>query len=164
MIIDMKEQKQVAELRLYGMLYVRDNFPPEPNQYNPDVPKYGPVWGTRYHNKLPCKVSVYTTNTPEIESSWKRLGHFEQGASIPNNERWCERCATADYKFLLTEDQIRDAEPAYMSISLPAPGELCRYVKIVVEDVFDYQYGLARNQNPNEYVTFHELELYTKKN
>lgn len=164
MIIDLKEQKQVAELRLYGMLNVRDNFPAAPNQYEPDVPKYGPVWGTIYFNKLPCKVSVYTSNTPDEESSWKRLGHFEQGRTIPNSERWCARCATAGMNFnVLTEDEIKTAEPAYISIFLPAPGELCRYVKIVVEDVFKNEWE-SSNQNPEEYVTLHELELFTKKN
>ena len=165
LVIDLKDQKQVAELRLYAMLNVRDNFPPEPNPYEPDVPKYGPVWGTRYHNKVPCKVTVYTSNNKDDDSSWKRLGHFEQGASIPNDERWCALCATADPNAdLLTEDNIDDADPIYMSIFLPAPGELCRYVKIVVEDVFNYDRGTAGNQNPDEYVTFHELEVYTKKN
>ena len=163
LIVDLKGQKQVAQIRLYGMLFVRDNFPPKPNAYNPNVPKYGPVWGTTYYNKLPCKVSVYTSNDKDDDSSWQRLGHFEQGASIPADERWIERCAGLDYDFELTEDQIDDAEPAFLSMFLPAPGELCRYVKIVVEDVFNNIWDTA-DQNEEEYVTFHELEIYTKKN
>ncbi|MFR7875829.1 MAG: hypothetical protein ACLU4J_05175 [Butyricimonas paravirosa] len=48
-----------------------------------------------------------------------------------------------------------------MTVSVPAEAETYRYLILMVHDSYDVKVA-HQDQNLNEYVTFHELEIYTK--
>lgn len=161
-VLDLQEAKQTAEIRMYAMLFVR-RFPDQPNYFEPDPGKYGPVWCAYYHNKLPCNVTIYATNDKNNTSSWVKVSHFEQYREIANASRWCERAATGSYDFeLKSPDEIRAAEPCYLSLNISATEKPYRYFKVVVDDVYAPS-SIWDDQNPNNFVTLHEVEVYTKK-
>ncbi|WP_303179448.1 DUF4959 domain-containing protein [uncultured Butyricimonas sp.] len=147
-IIDFKEPKQIAQLRIYCMLNMRD-FP------------YNSIWRTVYDNKLPCKLSVYVSNNKDDKDSWKKMASFEQDREMDASLRWCVNAATSNWD-TMDESEVRAAKPSYMEVMLPASGETYQYLKVVVDDTFENEiYGGSGNDT--EYVTMHELEIFTKK-
>lgn len=155
-ILDLKVEQYIAQLRFYGILNFRKV--PSQTQY-----KYGSIWKGVYHSKTPCKVRVYVSNDIDDENSWKEFGRFNQDKNVDKELRWDKRCIGGHYTTSLsTLDEVKAADPAYFSVDFPATGETFRYVKIVVEDTYAAMTSYY-DQNPNEYVTFHEIEVYTKK-
>ena len=61
-------------------------------------------------------------------------------------------------------EELEEADPAYLEVVIPASEKRFRYLKIVVEDVFNRTwYNWDEGDNRDEYVTMHELEIYVKK-
>ena len=153
-ILDLKEPKLVSEIRLYAMLYMRD-IP----YYTEDG--FGDIWDEEYMSKLPCDLTVYGSNDKDNENSWQELYHFKQDPELERDSRWCFRCIGGAWKYQLeTRAEVESADPSYISLPLSADGEALRYMKIVVNKTFVDYYGYERY---DQYVTLHELEVYTKK-
>ena len=160
-IVDMKEGKIPAKVRIYGILYTGEYF----SNDDWDWGELGGIWKTACMNKLPCVVSVYGSDEGDPDaSSWVKLGKFEQDPDAEVEDRWCERC---DHNYELvygTLEELEEADPAYLEVVIPASEKRFRYLKIVVEDVFNRTwYNWDEGDNRDEYVTMHELEIYVKK-
>lgn len=148
-IIDLKEPKHLAEVRLYTILNL-DRW-------------YHGIFGGTYEEKLPCNVTVFASNSKDDESSWVELGHFEQDKALDPSLRWCEKVPSVYYsERLKTPEEIRRATPYYMLIQFPINAEAYRYLKLVATETFYSCFG-NRHSNLEQYVTFHEFEVYTKK-
>jgi len=167
-IIDMKQQKLPAEIRLYAMLFVRHSFPLGPHPAYPGwLEPYGDIWTSCYASKLPSSVTIYGSNDMNDDSSWEQIAHFEQNRDIDNKSRWCERCNDGNKDYYVTSfDALSIAEPCYMKLSCPANGNKYRYLKLVVNEVFSSPLGwenATNGANYDKHVTIHELEIYTAK-
>ena len=161
-ILDLKDKKMTAEMRLYAMLYTR-TFPNDGTIGNTDL-IYGPIWKNRYYSKLPCKVSVYGSNDMNDDNSWVRLAKFEQERYLAYKERWTYGEASTDItKRIQNIDDLNNADPIYMDISFPPTGEAYRYLKLVVDDIFGGNVATSGDQNVGEYVTIQELEVFCNK-
>ena len=165
-IIDMKEEKLPAEIRLYSMLFVRYSFPQGPmSGYN--LQPYGKIWTSNYATKLPSNVTVYGSNNMDDESSWEKLVHFEQNRKIENELRWCAHGNDGDDSYFIpTLDALSYADPCYLKLGCPASGKKYRYLKLVVNEVFFSPNGwenATNGENNDKYVTFNELEIFTSK-
>ncbi len=168
-VIDMKEEKMPAEVRLYGMLAVRSDWPWGPGGYYPEPNKYGKIWTSCYPSKLPSSVTLFGSNSIDGNATWEKIVHFEQGRDIINEDRWCARCNHLDYRqyAIYDTDKLALTPPAYLSLLCPADGNKYRYLKVVVNDVFmnpDEGFESAEiGANYDKYVTLNELEIYTAK-
>ena len=156
-IIDLREEKLISEVRLYSMLYTKKSFP------SGSSGKYGYVWGGQNFTKIPCNVTIYASNDKTDESSWEKLRHFEQSRELDNNLRWCSKSPLINSRDELhTLQEMKAAQPQYISIPFVATGNAYRFIKVVINDTFG-QIGGWGSINMNEFVTFHEFEVYTKK-
>lgn len=179
-VLDLKQDKQVAQIKLYDILHTgvsmasqeRDASQPQ------DVRTWSAVWNGVYLNKLPCNVAVYGTNNSNTtdQSSWEKIGEYKD--PVPNGiptspwptndqktafykDRWCRLCVSNDENVSFVKDGVAAAAPDVLTINISPWAARYRYVVIVVEKVFKGMYSYA-DQNPNNYVSFHELEVYTK--
>lgn len=166
-VIDMKEEKLPAEIKLYAMLYVRDDFPSGgPHAYPPDN-RYKDIWTGEYASKLPSNVTLYGSNNKDDDNSWEEIGHDEQDRYTDNGQRWCARAnnGSTDYR-IQTWDALEIVEPCSLRFACPTSGKKYRYLSIVVNEVFFTPIGRETPgvcSNDDKYVTFHELEIYTAK-
>lgn len=164
-IVDLKEEKIPASLRIYGILNSSLSFPSTPYFPTGEPKPLAGVWESRYYNKLPCEVVVYGGNS--MDGEWIQLAEFSETPTAV--ERWSAACdANLAEQRLTSLEELEAADPCYMEISFPATPQRYRYLKIVINDTFvpvlsDGYINTAGDQNPNEYVTMHELEVYVKK-
>ena len=141
-IIDFKGEETPAFVRIYGMLNLRSFF------------WLLAEWKEGYSGALPSTVSLYVSNDKDDDASWVKLGRYTEPVDGSHADKWCLRCAGVDDAYSLKEmSEIQAAKPCYITIDLPAREDKWRYMKIVVDEVFG---------NPNDYVTFNELEIYAK--
>ena len=177
MYMDLKENKIMASIRLYNMFTCSTLY---------DLwMQWDGRWGYDYeeaqlvldyiHNEIPCKVTLYgleddggTPVTYEDMNSlegWEEIGTFEQDKTLSWESRWYKESTRQGY-YGKNEAEILAADPVYMEIVVPANSqeEGYRYLKMVINEVFDLEYEISRNfDNTYKYVTFHELEIYTNK-
>ena len=150
-IVDLKEGKIPAKVRIYGILR------------NLNVQFIGSeitnIINT-YANKLPCDVTVYGGNSSDPDGEWVELGTFYQAPQTGEAERWSERCTSMSYNYGYSD--LATADQAYLEIVCPPVATTYRYLKVVVNDTFDTEkpYG---DQNLGKYITMQELEIYVKK-
>ena len=149
-MIDLRDAKHLAEVRLYTILNIR--------RY------YNGIFNGNYEEKLPCKVKVFASNTEKDEDSWVELGRFEQDEALEPTLRWCSLVPSSMFwnGEPATIGELEALTPCYMSIQFPPEAEAYRYLRIVVEKTFKRVYQDTRT-NVDKYVTFHEFEIYTKK-
>lgn len=167
-IIDMKEEKLPAEIRLYGMLAVRSDWPYGPGGYYDAPNKYGRIWTSCYPSKLPSSVTLFGSNSMDAGAAWEKIVHFEQGRDIVNEDRWCARCNHIDFeKYQIYDfDKLTLEPPCYLTLTCPAEGKKYRYLKVVVNEVFMNPTGFESaviGSNYDKYVTLNELEIFTAK-
>lgn len=173
-IIDMQSEYVPAKVRIYCMLRNRLQFPgidywtKEPNS------ETGEIWQSKYDTKIPCEVTVYGGDSEDPDGEWVELGHFEEDHAAAYNsynstERrvsedicWAARCI--DAKLMVSSyEELEAADPAYLELVFPVLPAKYRYLKLVVNDLFDNYLGTAAgDQNYAGYVTMHELEIYVK--
>ncbi|WP_065219717.1 MULTISPECIES: hypothetical protein [Butyricimonas] len=159
-IVDMKEGKIPAKLRMYGIIWTGEFFSNDAWGEG----ELGGIWKTACMNKLPCVVSVYGSNDGDPDaSSWVKLGKFEQDPYADIEDRWCSRCERNYNIWYETLEELEEVDPAYLEVVIPASEKRYRYLKIVVEDVFNSTDPDMEGDNRDEYVTMHELEIYVKK-
>ena len=160
-IIDMREEKIPAKVRIYGILWTGEWF--SSDVYG-DTGELAWLWKGACHNKLPCAFSVYGSNESDPDaSSWVKLGAFEQDPDLAVEDQWCYYCIRSwDFNFS-TIELLREADPAYCEVVIPASATKYRYLKLVVDDVFNSFRTQVEGDNREEYVTMNELEIYVKK-
>ncbi|MGL5683090.1 MAG: DUF4959 domain-containing protein [Marinifilaceae bacterium] len=156
-IFDFKTPKEPAQLRIHSILNIM-NWPGEG----------GPIeriWLTWYVTKLPCSVTVYASNDLSEDAEWKEIGSFSQYRLLPEDERWCMRASSSLYKINTAED-FAAQPPCFIEMVFNPDGNAYRYMKFIVNDVFDNTFlgwlDLG-DRNYSKYVSFNELEVYYKK-
>ena len=142
-ILDLKEARAVASMRFYGIPYTNVGF-------------YG-NWDWEYVNKAPNEITVMASNTPEDESSWKKVGYYKESPT-PSESCWAYRTYAWE-KRLTSYEALLAADPCYVEVPFEVSPDTYQYYKIIIDSVFD---GYSEN-NYNEYATFHELEVNVKK-
>lgn len=156
-ILKLPEKKVISTFRLYGMLYFADL--PTPSEDS----KYGSIWNFAYINKLPCELTCYGRLG---NGEWKEIGNFKQEPKVDGFTdpllAWGIRCVYVATYRLSTRDEYDRAEPAYLEIEFPVDGDEYDQLKFVVNKTFNNWRG--GDNNFRQYVTFHELEVYVKKN
>ncbi|PXZ44491.1 hypothetical protein DMB45_03320 [Sanguibacteroides justesenii] len=157
-VIDLKEEKIPASIRMYGILNLSVRFVGV--GYGP----LGTVWEGLYTNKLPCEVSVYAGNEKEGNlSSWTKIGYFYQHPATKDEDRWTWPCSEWNWDGRMDNlEKLKAANPAYLEVLFPATPERYRYLKFIVHDTFDYRYP-GVSENIDNYFTMQELEVYVKK-
>lgn len=161
-ILDMREEKIPAWIRLYCL------FPLGITNAvtGGDNPKeLGDVWLGSYEDKVPCKLSVYGSNSSNPTSDdWVFLGKLNQKPEATGKkDRW---------SFLTTQinlapkdiAELAGKDPIYVDVPFPPTDRSYRYLKIVVHDTFDRSKNPEINLNKENYFTLHELEVFVKKN
>ena len=151
-VLDLKEQKVPAWIRMYSLYPMKANFPAS-NQIFADV------WVGSYVDKLPCKVSVYGSND---ETNWELLGTLNQDPSIETMKEWWAYKAVQASNQVNTMEALDAADPIYVDVELPPTDNAYRYLKFIVHDTFDST-KVGVNSNTMNYFTLQELEVYVKK-
>lgn len=158
-ILDLREEKTPAWIRLYCLYPLTAKHPVVPLQW-------GNYWGGSYEDKIPCRISVYgnhESSDPDADG-WVYLGGLNQDpAREATVNRWSALTthidlAPKDTKELATKD------PIYVDIQFPPVDNTYRYLKMIVHDTFDSSREGGINFNQDECFTLHELEVYVKKN
>ena len=168
MYVDLKQNRIMASVRFYNLIK---------NSAGPNWS--GPSSVLCYYlneNEIPCEVTVYglkddggvyaSYDAMNSLEGWEEIGTFEQDKSLSPTERWCLHTWDSRYRVALTKAELKAAPEEYMDVTIPAieQGEGYRYLKIVVNEVFDLYETFSRSyENNYKYVQFHELEIYTDK-
>ena len=163
MVLDLREQKTPAWLRLYGLI-------PTQSKHAQGIAALGSIWAGWYDNKLPCKLSVYGNNTtadPEAEG-WVYLGGLNQDPKAETaSDKWSYpqiAPTTGGIGLPKTWAEFNDADPMYVDVLFPVEDNTYRYLKIIVHGTFDTRLSPATTPNTSQYITLHELEVFVKKN
>lgn len=159
-IVDFGTAKQIAQVKLYAILngaitvLRKDSGSPA---------LFKEIWDGEYQNKLPASLTLYGTDHKDDRTSWVEIGTYGEATNGPNENRWCRYSATnPDNEARLNSvEALAAAEPVSLTINIPTEVSMYRYLILVVNDSYDMKYAHA-DQNQNHYVTFHELEIYTK--
>ena len=181
-IIDLGEAKVPAAVRLYANLYYGGEYPYQ----NPSQPFASAVWCGTYPSRLPCKIALYGTNDdPETVplSGCVRLYELDYpptntDAKGPFHDSWAAYSDFAGYSnwdiwgygpsyLTATDEELEAAEPVLLEMLCNYTGEEYRYLFFIVEDTFNstrysYYYPDGYEENPEEYVTFAEMEVSVK--
>ncbi len=172
-IIDLGEAKQIAQVKLYAMLRIKGmNWTTSA--------RLGTLFMQTYMNRLPSEVSIYGSETrPSEYNAWtgaNKLGEYKDpvqesaptgygGATLEDYyaECWAQRCAQndANYPEYVSLETINKADPCVMTVYAPTSAPKYRYLVIMVDRLFPTRWS-HQDQNLNQYVTFHELEVYAK--
>ena len=167
-IIDLRKEKVPAAVRLYAYLNYYTVWPTTSGSA-PALLKE--LWNGAYRTRLPCKVALYGTNeNPETVnlSSCVRLFRLDYN---PNSweSSWAKFTDDMNYgfvdggKIISTIEDIAATDPVCLDMRCNYTGDSYRYLIFVIEDTFNYpRWGVLREENPLEYVTFNELEVSVK--
>lgn len=182
-IIDFGTPKVPAMLRGDAFLYHGRSYP-YANPYYPD-PKIdmfvATLWGAVYTSRLPAQLKVYGTNAADPNTvSLSECALLYTLNETPDwstfyNSAWCR---FSDYSYGPVDwakDAYKDkddnafeaADPISLDMKCNYSGEAFRYVFFIVEDTwpsnrYSDQYPYGYEQNPDEYITFDELEVFVK--
>lgn len=169
MYIDMHKNYLTAQISIYAWV---NFFRYLGNLDNKD--KNCLMWNYAYDNKLPCDIDIFAAKDDGKDANnwdnkeWVKLMSYKQAPAIEAASRWCYNCFE-DYNALYTtKEQAAKADSIPLNIVFPADGqgEGYRYLKIIVNGTYDSvveYWNSTRYRNQYNYVTFHELELYTKE-
>ena len=163
MVLDLKEQKTPAWLRLYALI-------PTQSKHAQGNVALGDIWLGWYDNKLPCKLSVYghsTTADPNADG-WVYLGGLDQNPKAETaSDKWSYRHiepTVGGIGLPKTWEEFNYADPMYVDVMCPVEDHTYRYLKIIIHGTFDTKLTPSTTPNTKEYITLHELEVYVKKN
>lgn len=175
MYLDLSENRVLSSIRLYNLLRNGSFFYWEADGVLSDI-----MLNAYNENFIPCEVTIYGLpdqgrdlfSYSEIHQleGWEKLGYFKQDRTSPLADRWCPNAYSGavwntPYETLAS---LEAASPEYMDIVVPAIGQYegFRYIKIVINNVFDLcpaSLEWLENDNYENYVQFHEMEIYTAK-
>ena len=172
-IIDLREERIPAAVRLYAFLNYETSWP-QSGAYGKDYPPLLiEIWNRAYKTKLPCKVKLYGTNeNPETVdlASCARLYDLDwETGRLAYRESWAQNTDDISYSkgdnmMTVTEAELDAADPVCLEMLCNYTGEAYRYLIFVVEDTFDGvgMFLIDEEQNGQEYITFNELEVSVK--
>ena len=128
------------------------------------------IYNNDYYTKAPCKVKVYGCNDyvestdPTAETgSWKELGYYNEDPNAASANRWYTNKETGYNYDIQTLAAMEAADPAYLSLSLDFDGNEYRYFRIEVLDTYENLWLPSYYHNNDGYVSFHEIEVFAKK-
>lgn len=170
MYMDLQSNRVVGSVRIYSVLYSSQ----------------GPIWiifGIRpmlmfYDDTAgyPCDIDIYLAKDDGDNTSlstkdmnkleWKKVANFKQDKNLPHEQRWCSHTRVSQNEPSFTSlEEMQAADPDYADILIPAEGQKdgYRYIKMVINDNFETVSGNLAITSWKGYVTFNELEVYTKK-
>ena len=169
MYIDLRENHLTASIRLYNLYKNNAGL----SWYNGGK---GGLCKTYNENELPCEVTIYglkddgksPSHYEDLDAlnGWVRIGSFKEDKGLVAADRWCAHAwRMNEWSQGLSLKELEEAEDEYMDVMIPAFGqeEGYRYLKIVINEVFNLSGSGSMYENTNKYVQFHELEVYTKK-
>lgn len=166
MYIDMKNNHVTGSVRLYSIIQSSQ----------------GPIWIV-YSQWLmffddtpmyPCNIDIYgakddgdhtAMESKDMEKlQWVKLSNYSQDKNTPYEKRWCAHTSCNSYPKVQTYEELLEMDPDYVDILIPAEGQKdgYRYLKLVVNETFEKVQGNIGGPWDG-YVTFSELEVYTKK-
>ncbi len=170
-LIDMKEKKQPASIRIHSMLDVRNFVWFDRDEGEAKLTR---IWGEMYQTLLPCNIKVFGTNdlTQPLED-WYELGEAEQLPDTELGYRWSYASAENGSAAYTINNlvELNSADELYLPIEFDAVredgGEVeFRYLRIEIYDTFDFWSShyefVDRNGDGGKYITFNELELFVK--
>lgn len=143
-IVDMKEPKVPASVRIYTQLKVKASY-------------HSPVWTSMSWTCLPCDVTVFGSNDKE---TWTQLGHYGESDESTDNS-WFNAGHTVLRQGTLNASDLEAAEPVFMEVTCPVSEQTYRYLKVVPNKSFTYD--ILRFANTSEYIYMQEMDVYTKK-
>lgn len=143
-IVDMKEAKVLASVRIYTQLMAKETYS-------------RPVWNGMSWTCLPCDVTVFGSNDKE---TWTELSHYSESDEFSDNS-WFNVNHTVQRMNVLTSAEMDEAEPVYMDVTCPVSDQTYRYLKVVPNKSFSYDIQMFANTS--EYIYMQEMEVYTKK-
>lgn len=166
-ILDFRTEKIPASVNLYAFLKFNANYPYQVSAH----PLASEVWSGYYSSRLPCKVKIYGTNDPDPQkvdlASCAILCRFEDDPNFITGyyESWCSSTDCRYSKSMIDYHKVTDAvfdaaEPICLSLLCNYTGSGYRYLILVVEDTYDGFRSGGQEENPFEYVTFDELEVF----
>lgn len=154
-ILDLKEEKVPAYIRVYSML-------PMSGTFNYSSGAIYSVWSGFYYDKLPCNITIYAGNDADPDAeTWNRMASLVESPSLGRANRWTHpyELYTAVVK---SEGELDAADEIYVDVKFVASSKKYRYLKMVVNDTYDSA-TTSRNTNSGDYFTMQELEVYVKK-
>ena len=168
LVIDLKEARQVAALRLHTMLDVRI-FPPIIPIGEKEPILFSAVWSNQYPTLLPCRVIAYASNSvgdTMEDKVWVKLEEYQQYPNISQTLRWSNRSPENGSKVNKIKDlgHLAQSKEQYLSIEFSASIEKYRYIRFDVLDTFDHYSGLYVDKNSSKYFSFNELEVFIEDN
>ena len=95
---------------------------------------------------------------------WEKVTNFYQNKNTPYDQRWCAHTSSSKYPRIDSYEDMLAADPDFVDILMPVvgQGDGYRFIKMIVNETFEPVPGNLGN-SWNGYVTFSELEVYTKK-
>lgn len=141
--IDLGQAKVLASVRIYAQCCTKES--------------YDDIFNMSYANLLPNEVTVYGSNDGE---KWTQIGHHYESADAGSGQWYSTYGLVNRFNPLSYDDLSQIPTPVYLDVTFSISDNSYRYVRVVPNSVFiDNPYMPNRQQ----YVTMHELEVYTKK-
>ena len=144
-LVDMKQPRVPASVRLYLLFDMSEA----------GIYMYGP-FSMNYNDRLPCDVKIYGSNNVDDGTSWVLLGKYYTRPNEPAANGWGRSYVGP----LKTKGEMDLCDPRYCEVVFPLSEDTYQYLKVQVDDVFNTNPTFANN---NENVSYHELEVYVKK-
>lgn len=171
MYIDLGENRALAGVKLYTSL-PHSRKPWWPNVYDPQDDVRDLMCGS-IENETPCMVTLYGLQDDKINKDdyssidelegWEELAKFEQSKDWPDYLRWNKHYYDYDIK---SKEELERADPDVIELVVPYIMQKnggYRYLKIVINEVFDNVYVSQTDYNPRKYVYLYELEVASGK-
>ncbi|WP_176554990.1 DUF4959 domain-containing protein [Butyricimonas sp. Marseille-P3923] len=159
-VIDIKNETVIGEVRLYAMVNLFQGS--QSNNFNMGAEDV-------YYGRLPSNFSIYgccdyDPANGKTSGTWEKIGEFKQkGTRI--SDRWFadpdKVKMNPDMSYLVyyvprTQSlvEVEALGPYFLSVPIEFTGKQYRYLKLEFHEVYD---------DVNGRVTFHEFEVYAKK-
>ena len=144
-LVDMKQSRVAASVRLYLFFSMNDA----------GIYTYGP-FNQNYNDRLPCDIKIYASNDANDDAGWVLLGNYYTNPNEPAANGWGNSYVGP----LKTKEQMDAIDPRYCEVVFKLSEDTYRFLKVQVDDVFNTTPIFS---NMNENVSYHELEVYVKK-
>lgn len=144
-LVDMLEPRVPASIRLYSLFDLTSAGLYINSPYN-----------MNYNDRLPCDIKVYASNDAGDENSWILVGSYYTDPNNSASNGWGNTYVGP----LTTLEQMNLLDPRYCEIVCKLSNDTYRYLKVQCDNVFNTNPFFA---NTNENISYHELEIYVKK-
>lgn len=178
MYVDLKTMRPTSEIRFYAHRQIASSGKPDWGPYNEANPYVATQYFNGFYpNVLPCSITIFGSREDDASrnwdsKTWEKIGEFDQDPDADYSARWTYRAANCGGTFgtytFGTLARMEAATPVFMSIKVPAEGQDkgFRFLKIKFNNVFNLATDYERPSTTNKVtkiISFHELEIYSKK-